>query len=92
MDTKKSLEEQLMDKNFRDGYNYYQPDYELGSTLICYRIDYGLTSKELAKKLGISKRKLNEIESMNGNPSLKLMKKIAEMLDSNLQVTFKKKE
>lgn len=86
------FKEKMKSKEFRNAFNYYQPEYILGSDLIAYRIKHDMDSKTLAKKLGISKKKLDEIEGMNGNPSLILMKKIAEMLDSNLQITFKKKE
>lgn len=52
-----------------------------------YRMMKGLTQTELAKKLGIDRSYLSQIE--NGKqPSLKLLERIAEELDRSLKDFF----
>lgn len=47
-----------------------------------------LTLKELADKVGCSESMLSKIEKMRVNPSLKLLRKLAEVLDVNIGALF----
>jgi DNA-directed RNA polymerase specialized sigma subunit len=44
------------DSNLRDEYNALQPIYEIRRQLIQYRIEQGLSQKELAEKVGTGQR------------------------------------
>ncbi len=51
----------------------------LGSALRCIRVFHDLTQGEAAKKLGISRSYLSEIESEGKEPTLHLVQKYAEV-------------
>ena len=46
------------------------------------RVKYGLTQDELAKKVGVSRSQLAMIETGNSEPSVKLAKKLGEVLET----------
>ena len=50
----------------------------------------GLTQKELADRMGVAEISLSR--SINGNPNLSTLKKIAEVLDVNLADLFQYKD
>ncbi len=53
------------------------------------RIEYGLKQKDLAKRVGISAQYLMQIEQGKAkNPSIDVMTKIAEELDSSVGNLF----
>lgn len=85
------LEEQMKDKDFRIAYHYWEPDFFLANTLLEYRIANDWTIKELAKIIGISKKKLYAFETTTGNPTLNDLKIIADFFDSVLEINFRKK-
>lgn len=47
------------------------------------RIKYGLTQDELSEKVGISRSQLAMIETGSSKPSIKLAKKLGEVLDTD---------
>ena len=50
-----------------------------------------LTQKELAEKTGIYQADISKIERGIGNPSLLTLKRLADGLDVDLELKFKKK-
>lgn len=56
--------------------------------VIKYRLDYGLTQKELADKIGTSHSAISRLESGQAAITLKTMKRIAEALGGRLVVGF----
>ena len=72
-------------------FNALQPEYEIIRKLIETRIKYGLTQKELAKKCGIKQSNISRLESGKANPTIKFLQKIAQALDADLFIEFRKK-
>ena len=56
--------------------------------VIKYRLDHGLTQKELADKIGTSHSAISRLESGQAVITLKTMKRIAEALGGRLVVGF----
>jgi len=48
-----------------------------------------MSQRQLAKKMKTTQAVISRIESMNANPSLFLLKRLAEALDSKLILQFK---
>lgn len=48
------------------------------------RLKLGLTQEELAKKIGIDQSDLSKIEKGTANPTIKMIKRIADSLDSKI--------
>lgn len=61
----------------------------MGMKIKIARISKGLKQYEMAKEVGISREYLRLIESGKANnPSIRVMKKISEILGENVQTLF----
>jgi len=58
-------------------------------TLFKKRLSKKISQRSLAKKINTTQAVISRIETMNANPSLLLLKKLAEALDSKLVLQFK---
>ena len=85
----KALEENY---ELKKAFDALQPEYEIIANLINARIEYNLTRKELAKKCGIKQSNISRLESGRANPTLKFLKKLADSLDCDLILEFRKRE
>jgi len=60
----------------------------LGKRIRIYRKKAGLTQEMLAEKLGLSSKYIQYIENGNRNPSLKVIFKIAKILEIDICKLF----
>lgn len=82
------LEKRLKNPKFRKEWEDSEVEYQLSRKLIEARLKKNLSQRELAKKVGTSQAAISRIEAMNGNPSLSLLKRIADALHGKLQILF----
>lgn len=85
----KALEE---DYELKKEFNALQPEYEIIEKLVKVRTESNLTQKELAKKCGIKQSNISRLESGKANPTIKFLQKVADSLDCDLIVEFRKRE
>lgn len=78
----------LQNPAFKKAWEESETEYVLACKLIEARLGKKLTQKELAKKVGTSQAAISRIEAMNGNPSLNLLKRIAQALNTQLTVSL----
>lgn len=76
--------EALKDPELRAEYARLQPEFEVIRT----RIKKGLTQVELAKKVGTKQSVISRLESGRANPSVAFLKKLAQALNSHLEIKF----
>ena len=79
----------MKDPKFRKAYEESQLEYEIARAVIRARIERGLTQKQLADKLNTKQSVISRVESANTTPSLSLLKRLAQALNTSLQVQFK---
>lgn len=79
----------LKDPKFRKAYKESQLEYEIARAIIRARIEKGLTQKQLARKLHTKQSVISRVESANTTPSLSFLKRLAQALNTSLQVQFK---
>lgn len=65
---------------------------EIGKKIKERRDTLGITQPDLAEMAGISINTLYKIETGRGNPTVKVLNKIAEILGMELTLTVKKHE
>lgn len=58
---------------------------KIGEKIKLSREKHKITQKELAKRAGISNTYLSDIERMRTNPSIKVLKQIADALDEEIR-------
>ncbi|HLL61196.1 MAG TPA: helix-turn-helix transcriptional regulator [Candidatus Nitrosocosmicus sp.] len=62
---------------------------QIAQTLIKKRLAKKLSQRELAKKVNTTQVVISRIETMKANPSIHLLNRIAEALDTQLILKFK---
>ncbi|UNC93537.1 helix-turn-helix transcriptional regulator [Candidatus Contubernalis alkaliaceticus] len=72
----------------REEFDKLKPIYDIKRELIKFRIEQGLSQKELAEKIGTKQSAISRLESGEYNPSIELLSKIAHALGKELQVKF----
>ena len=82
------LNKRLKNPKFKKEWDNSEAEYQLSCKLIEARMKNNLSQRELAKKVGTSQAAISRIESMNGNPSFSLLKRISTALGSKLQISL----
>ncbi len=82
------LKESLQDPEFKKEWENSEVEYQLARKLIEARLAKKMSQRELAKKIGTSQAAISRIEAMNSNPSLSFLKRIAEALNTKLQISL----
>jgi len=82
------LEEQLKDPEFRKEYEAIQPEMAVIRALVDARITQNLTQKQLSERTGINQADISKLENGTRNPSLNMLKRLADGLDMTLKLEF----
>ena len=80
--------EQLQDEEFQKEWNDIQPEMDVIRAIVDARISQNLTQKELAQRTGINQADISKLENGTRNPSLKLLKRLADGMDMVLKIEF----
>lgn len=83
------LEEQLKNPEFKKAYDDLAPEFELASQLINARLKKGLSQAELAEKMGTKQSAIARLESVDYNPSFKMLKRVAQATNTHLKVELR---
>lgn len=86
------IEEQLKEDDFRKEYEKIQPEMDVIRALVDARISQNLTQKQLAERTGINQADISKLENGTRNPSLNLLKRLAEGMDMVLKIEFVPKQ
>lgn len=85
---RQDLEKRLKNPKFKREWENSEVEFQLGKKLIEARIKRNLSQRDLAKRVGTSQAAISRIEAMNANPSLSLLKRIAQALNTKLHISF----
>lgn len=83
------LRESLKNPEFKKAWEDSEVEYQLARKLIEKRLAKKMSQRQLAKKVKTTQAVISRIETMSANPSLGLIKRIAEKLDLKFGLTFK---
>ena len=83
------LKESLEDPEFEKAWKESEVEYQLARQLIEKRTNQKLSQRALAKKARTTQAVISRIESMTANPSLGLLKRIAQQLNLKIQLQLK---
>ena len=81
--------ELLKDPDVKKEYDRLEPKFDLIRSIIEKRIEKNISQKELASRMGTKQSALSRFESGNYNPSLDFMQKVAQALDSKLEIRLR---
>ena len=88
MEWKEFKKELLKDSEFKKEYEKLEPEYRIIRQILALRRKKNLTQEQLAELTGAKQSSIARIESGRHNQSLRLLEKIAEALDTELDVRF----
>ena len=79
------LNEQMQNEEFRKEYEAIQPEMDVIRAIVEARISQNLTQKELSERSGINQADISKIENGIRNPSLNLLKRLADGMGMSLK-------
>lgn len=82
------LQEQLQDPEFAKEYEVIQPEMDIIKAIVEARTSQHLTQKELAKRTGINQADISKLENGTRNPSINLLKRLADGMGMTLKIEF----
>ena len=85
-------QEALGNEELHREYEAIQPEYDIIKAMISTRTTQGLTQAELAEKTGIRLTDIKKLENGTRNPSINLLKRLAEGMGMNLKIEFVPKQ
>ncbi|GAG89821.1 unnamed protein product [marine sediment metagenome] len=88
MEWEEFKKELLKDPEFKKEYEKLEPEYKIIRQILSLRRKKNLTQEQLAKLTGAKQSSIARIESGRHNTSLRLLEKIAEALDTELDIRF----
>lgn len=78
----------LQNAEVKEEYDALQPEYDIIQAMISARVNQNLTQKELSERTGITQADISRIENGTRNPSLSMVKRLAEGLGMQLKLEF----
>lgn len=87
-DFDKLLEEYMENPEFKKEWDDLEPEFNMIQSLINARKSRNMTQKQLAQRTGIDQADISKIENGNGNPTLHLLKRLADGMDMILKLEF----
>ena len=82
------MDEQLKNDEFRKEWENSQPELDVIRAIVDARTSRNLTQKELAERTGINQADISKLENGTRNPSLNLLKRLADGMDIMLELKF----
>ena len=82
----------LNDPKVKAEYDALQPEYDIIQAMIDARNEQHLTQKELSARTGITQADISRIENGTRNPSLSMVKRLAEGLGMRLKLELVKNQ
>lgn len=86
------LSKQLENEEFKKEYKAIQPELDIIRAIVDARTSQNLTQKELAERTGINQADISKLENGTRNPSINLLKRLAEGMGMNLKIEFVPKQ
>lgn len=89
---KEYKDEQMQDAEFVKEYEAIQPELDVIRAIVDARTSQNMTQKELAERTGINQADISKLENGTRNPSVNLLKRLAEGLGMALKIEFVPKQ
>ena len=84
--------EQMKNPEFAKEYAEIQPEMDIVRAIINARLSQHLTQKELAERTGIDQADISKLENGTRNPSINLLKRLAQGMNMALKIEFVPKQ
>lgn len=85
-------EKQMQDLAFVKEYEAIQPEMDVIRAIVDARTSQNITQKELAERTGINQADISKLENGTRNPSVNLLKRLADGMGMVLKIEFVPKQ
>ncbi len=82
------LKDSLKNPKIKAEYDKLQPEFAMIQAMIDARVKKGVTQEDLAKRIGTKQSVISRLESGRANPSVAFLKKLAQALNTRLEIKF----
>lgn len=82
------LAKQMKDEEFKKEYEAIQPEMDVIRAIVDARTSQNLTQKELSERTGINQADISKLENGTRNPSINLLKRLADGMGMKLKIEF----
>lgn len=89
---KQYKDEQMQNPEFANEYEAIQPELDVIRAIVEARTSQNMTQKELAERTGINQADISKLENGTRNPSVNLLKRLAEGMGMTLKIEFVPKQ
>ncbi|MCI7099777.1 MAG: helix-turn-helix domain-containing protein [Lachnospiraceae bacterium] len=79
---------QMKNSEFAEEYESIQPEMDVIRAIVEARTSKNLTQKQLSERTGINQADISKLENGTRNPSINLLKRLAEGMDMVLKIEF----
>ncbi len=80
--------EQMKDTAFKEEYEKLQPEFDIIRAMVDARTSQDMTQKELSERTGINQADISKLENGTRNPTVNLLKRLAEGMGMTLKIEF----
>lgn len=85
---RQDLKNRLKNPEFRKAWEESEAEYQISRILIQKRLAKKMSQQDLAEKAHTTQAVISRVEAMNSNPSLNLLKRLANALGVKLKIAF----
>lgn len=85
-------QEHLSNPLVKEAYDALEPEFQVVRAIIEARREKKMTQQQLADRTGIDRADISKLENGNANPSLRLLKRLAEGLGMQVKIEFVPKQ
>ena len=82
----------IYDEEFKKEYDAIQPEMDVIRAIVDARTSQNMTQKELAERTGINQADISKLENGTRNPSVNLLKRLADGMGMVLKIEFVPKQ
>ena len=82
------FEQQMKDSEFNKEYNNLKPEFDVIRAIVDARTSQNLTQKQLSEITGINQADISKLENGTRNPTLNMLKRLADGMDMMLKIEF----
>ena len=82
------FEQQMKDSEFNKEYNNLKPEFDVIRAMVDARTSQNLTQKQLSEITGIDQADISKLENGTRNPTLNMLKRLADGMDMMLKIEF----
>ena len=86
------ISKQLQDEEFKKEYDAIQPEMNVIRAVVDARTSQNMTQKEFAERSGINQADISKLENGTRNPSVNLLKRLADGMGMVLKIEFVPKQ